>query len=150
MQVEVDQSGKVEATQKPTVLALANGMRYSIRISAKAKRIVLAEMEKRKPRRSRTQHRLRLFSILVFLLLKDHLGRMDHVIIDVEYTKRERSIKDWVMVLCKRHGITIYRDMISFRQVTRKSPAHDLAIKVYRGEVRPSREIEAEEVLELI
>jgi hypothetical protein len=44
MDVEIDQSGKVEQTDRPTAIALANGIRFSILISAQAKTEVFDEL----------------------------------------------------------------------------------------------------------
>lgn len=38
MQIEIDQSGKIEDTSKDTVLALSNGTQFSIKISRNIKR----------------------------------------------------------------------------------------------------------------
>lgn len=39
MQIEIDQSGKIEDTRKDTVLAFSNGKNYSILIPAEVKRL---------------------------------------------------------------------------------------------------------------
>ncbi|MCX6810253.1 MAG: hypothetical protein NTY30_00740 [Candidatus Berkelbacteria bacterium] len=40
MKIEIDQSGKIEETGKPTVIAFSNGKSASIIISAKDKKLV--------------------------------------------------------------------------------------------------------------
>lgn len=147
MRVEVDQSGKIEWTQKPTALALANGIRYSVFISAKAKREVLEELERRRPTNNRTNHHLLVFATLLFLLLRDQLPRLTQVVVDVEYHGHDARIKEHFLNLCRRHNIQIDRHVISFHRVGKKSPAHNLAIAVFRGDTTPSREIQAHHLL---
>jgi hypothetical protein len=38
-------------------------------------------------------------------------------------------------------------NVINFHRIGKRSPAHDLAIKVFKGKVPPDREISAKEVL---
>jgi hypothetical protein len=66
VRVEVDQSGKVELTQHPTVLAFANGIQFSIFVSAQAKREILEELEKRRPTNNSTHHHILVFATLLF------------------------------------------------------------------------------------
>lgn len=147
MQVEVDQSGKVEWTQKATVLALANGVSFSILISAMAKRETLRELESRRPRRSRKMHRILVFATLLFLLLKEHIEELSYIIVDDEYMGYGPTIKEHVLNLFRKHGISVDPNVISTHRIGKKSPAHDLAIKVFKGKVAPDREVGSVEVL---
>ncbi len=147
MQVEIDQSGKIEWTQKPTVLALSNDMRFSILIPANEKRKILLALRQRRSRWSRTFINVSVFSTLLYLLLKDHIGKLSFIVIDPEYQGHEPMIKDRIMTLCRRKGIEVHKDQLTFQRVGKKSPAHNLAIKVFRGKVPPDREISAKEVL---
>ena len=147
MRVEVDQSGKFEWTQKPTILAVANGVRFTLRISAGDKRIVQQTLRQRRPEWSAKLVKVYVFSVLLYLLLRDHMAQTSMVVIDTEYTGYEAVIKNRVLTLCRRQGIKVYADQIMFQQVGKKSPAHKAAITVFRGQVRPDREIKAEDVL---
>lgn len=147
MRVEVDQSGKVEKSQQVTVLAFSNGTHYSVLVSVQTKRIVLEELARRRPERTRTNHHLLFFTTLLFLLLADHLSRISTLIIDVEYHGHDGRIKEHLLNLCRRHHIPFDPQSISFHRVGKKSPAHDLAIAVFRGERKPHRELYPEEIL---
>lgn len=147
MRVEVDQSGKVEWTQKPTVLALANGTQFSVLVSAQTKREVLVELEKKRPTNNSTNHHLLFFSTLLFLLLADQLSKLTHIVVDVEYHGHDGRIKEHFLNLCRRHNIQVEPQAISFHRVGKKSPAHNLAIAVFRGEVKPDRVLQAKEIL---
>jgi hypothetical protein len=147
MRVEIDQSGKFEWTQKPTILALANGLCYTVLISASEKRIIQRELRRRKPAWSKTLARVYVFSILLYLLLRDHITKLSQVIIDTEYAGYEPVIKDRVLTLCRRRGINVFTDQLAFRRIGKKSPAHEAAIAIFRGKAKPDRQIDAAEVL---
>jgi hypothetical protein len=147
MHAEVDQSGKIEWTQKPTALALANGTRFSIFVSAKTKRDIFNALKLRRPDRGEAKLHILVFATLLFLLLKDHISRLDGVVVDVEYQGHDRAIKEHFLNLCRRHKIKTPPYLLSFHLVGKKSPAHDLAIAVFRGDVKADVEIRVEEVL---
>ncbi|MFQ5854881.1 MAG: hypothetical protein ACE5LU_04460 [Anaerolineae bacterium] len=66
-----------------TVLAFSNSRRYAIRIPATVKRAALhALRQRRKPSASKKTIYLRLFTAGLYLLLRDHLDAIDHIIID--------------------------------------------------------------------
>lgn len=152
MQVQVDQSGKVNETNRPTALAMANGMDFSIRISAREKRKVVEELRRRRPGWKSKQIYLRMFATLLYLLLKDDIERMGRVIVDTEFSgaENQRDIKDWVLTLLRRQGIRVYRQQLVFQQIHRgkkEPPAHKLAWRVFKGYVKPDKIITAEDVL---
>jgi hypothetical protein len=147
MQVEVDQSGKIERTQKPTALAFANGTHFSILISAKAKREIFNQLKRRRVSRSETKIHILVFSTLLFLLLKDRISQLESVTVDVEYHGHDRAIKEHFLNLCRRHRIKVSPQVLSFHLIGKKSPAHDLAIGVFRGNIKADREIDAGDVL---
>jgi len=146
MHTDIDMSGRIEETNLPTVLALANGISYTIRISARDKRILLAALKKLRPKRSATLHHVLVFSTLVFYLLREHASALHQVTIDLEYSGYEASIKEHILNLCQRYRLTLRCEIVS-QQVGKKSPAHDLAIKVYRGKRNADRVVTAEELL---
>jgi hypothetical protein len=149
MQAEVDMSGRIEETTRPTVLALANGVSTTLLMSAKEKRVAIDLLLKRKPETDRTLIHVFIFSNLIFLLVQEHIEALSLVTIDPEYIGYEPVIKNRIMTLCKKAGIWIYRDQIEFASVGKKSPAHHLAYKVYKRRVKPNRIVTAKEVTEL-
>lgn len=86
MKVEIDQSVKIEQTNKGTVLAFSNEEEYAILIPGKVKR-KLQELfrEKGRPRLfiSRT------FAAGITLLLQNHLPKFQKIVIDLEYPGKE-------------------------------------------------------------
>jgi len=147
MQADLDMSGRIEETSRPTVLALANGLTASIRITAREKRKVLNALRQHRSQWSRTLVNVYVFSVLVYLVLRDHIEKMSLVIIDLEYSGYEAVIKNRVLTLCRRQGVTVYKDQITFHRVGKKSPAHILAFKVYKRLVEPDQVVTADDVL---
>ena len=73
MIIEIDQSGKIENTSKNTVIAFSNEIFGSILVKAKDKREIQKIFRKiGKPR----IFVYRLFAILIFLLIKNHLKKI--------------------------------------------------------------------------
>jgi hypothetical protein len=149
MQADVDMSGRIEETNRPTALAMANGVAVSIFMSAKDKRRIIEALRQRKPARERKFIHIRVFSTLLFLLLERDIEKLATVIVDPEYPGYEADIKDWGLTLCRRHGIPVHRDQIVFRRVGKKSPAHRLAYRTFRGKIQPTQRVAAEDVLRL-
>ena len=147
MQVEVDQSGRVDQTNKATVLALANGMQRSILIPAGQKRKVVEVIKRRKPQWSTALVNVYIFSVLVYLLVKDHIEKLALIIIDKEFPGHEAVIKNRILTLCRRRGLVVHKDQIIFANIGKKSPAHKLAWRVYNQVVEPDKALSAHDVL---
>jgi len=148
MQVEIDQSGKVERTQVDTALAFASHNRqFTIFIPASVKREVLTVLRQRRTKRSKTKQHILVFAILMFILIKDHVGQIDRIIIDIEYQGNEKLIREHLINLCRRRNLYIQSDLIQFGLVGKRSRAHHAAIAVFRGEVKPDKVISAMEIL---
>ena len=147
MQAEVDQSGRIDQTNRPTVLAISDGISLSILISARDKQAVLVALRRIKPKWSTAAIHIHVFSALLHLLLCDVLSRMDLVIIDPEFPGHEALIKDRLLTLCRGKGVTVHNDQITFHRIGRKSPAHSLAWQVYTGLSDPDRVISLQDVM---
>jgi hypothetical protein len=148
MHIEVDQSVKIENTRADTVLAFADGESYAILIPAAVKRLCLVALrERRKLARIRV---IRLFSAALFLLMEPHWNRIREVTIDIEYTGWEADIKAALVRHLRAKGLYMPEYGIHFRRIGKKSPAHKLALLVYRGGAEPNRRIAAEELLRLV
>ncbi len=146
MQVEVDQSGKIEQTEVDTVLAFANGASGSLLIRATVKRQCVQTLrQRRKGNKTITLH---LFSVGLYLLLRGVLRKGAVVIIDTEYIGREGDIKGMLFRMARRDNLDLEPDQIQFRQVGRKSSAHIIAIGVFRGEKAPDKVVTVAELLQ--
>lgn len=148
MNADIDMSGRIEETNKPTVLAVANGIAISHLLSAREKRKVIASLSQKKPDRRRAQVHILVFSSLLFLLLKDTIGAFSTVYVDDEYPSHAAVIKNRVMTLLIESGINLDRNQIAFSLVGKKSPAHKIAYATFQGRRSANRVLTAKNVLE--
>ena len=102
MQADVDMSGRIEETNRPTAMALANGIKGSLFTSAVEKQTAIEVFRKLKPQRDETLIHVLIFSSLLYLLVKEHIRKLSIVIVDPEYTGYEAVIKNRVMSLLRK------------------------------------------------
>lgn len=136
MKVEIDQSGKIEDTAKPTVLAFSNSKQSAIKISARTKRQIQEIF------RRRGQIRLfiyRTFAALIFLLIRDYLSSIHHVVIDTEYPGHEKLIKDILLEFLRRNKLK--EPQILFKRIGSKPKVHYAAYDVFSGKKKPNKSI---------
>jgi hypothetical protein len=94
MKVEIDQSLKIERTDKNTVVAFSNHIFASILIRAKDKR----EIQKIFRQAGEPKKFVyKLFAVLIFILIKDYLDKITQIIIDEEYPGKNKIITDLLM-----------------------------------------------------
>ncbi len=147
-EVEIDQSGKVERTQTDTVLALADGQAYAIRIPATVKRAALARL--RQKGKSATVSYLRLFAAGLYLLVAGRLSSLERMVIDTEYTGQDANIRGMLLRLVRRAEADYPAERIVFRQVGKDSPAHALALAVHRGARQADRVVTEADLIGLL
>lgn len=150
MYADVDMSGRIEETNRPTAVALANGISFSLVISAAEKRKAISTLKKRYPNREVNTLHIFVFTVLLYYLLQPYIERMALVTIDLEYPGHDALIKNRVMTLLRNAGLRVGKDQLTIGQVGKKSPAHDLAYRVYAKKKQSDREITAADVLVLI
>lgn len=147
MRIEIDQSGKIEYTNKNTVLAFSNGIQKGILFRSKNKR----KIQKVFVGANRPEIFVyKLFAILLYLLIKDDLGKIQSVVVDIEYTGKENLIKTFLKRILIKSNNKFETSSISFRQVGRKSRCHKMAIEVYRRRRKASKEISLGEVMKYV
>lgn len=149
MIIEIDQSGKVEETAKDTVIAFAdrNDFKRSLKINAREKR----KLQKffREIGRARF-YTYKVFAVLIFILIKDYLRKLDRVIIDPEYPGHEDLIRNLLLQLVQKVNRKFERQTITFKQIGKRSEAHKKAYATFRGKQKPNRIITAKDVLKII
>lgn len=146
---EVDMSGKIEETNKPTALALAGRVNFTLYISATEKQKLLKALRAAQPKWSRAKISTFIFATLLYFLLRDHIQKASFVTIDLEYTGHDGVIKNRLIYHCHQAGIPVYKEQITFASVTKKSPSHKLAWRVFKGIDSPNLVISAHDVLDL-
>ncbi|MBU2634912.1 hypothetical protein KJ841_00350 [Patescibacteria group bacterium] len=146
MDIETDQSGKVEDTRVDTSIAFSDGKSKSILIDRREKR------ELKKIFRENNKGHVfifKTFAILIFLLIKDDLSEIQHISIDLEYLGKDYLIKDYLLRMIREHRSFDKRDIV-FTKVGRKTKAHQLAINVHRGHVKPDIIATKEDIIPFI
>ncbi|MBU2544861.1 hypothetical protein KKC65_00185 [Patescibacteria group bacterium] len=144
MAYQIDQSGKVEDTNKLTIVALANGRVKSLKISAVEKQKLIKIMRIHDyPKKTFIY---KIFASLIFLLLKNE--RIEGIIIDNEYPGHQAIIKDVLQRLFKKKNKQAPE--IMFAEIGKKSIAHKVALEVFRGKRKPDIIIGADDVIKLL
>lgn len=147
MIIEIDQSGKVENTHQDTIIAFSNNSVGTIVMRAKEKREVQKVFRKiGKPR----MFVYRVFAILIFILIKNHLKNSYQIVIDEEYSGQENLIKSFLVREIKKIQPGFIASNIVFKRIGRKSRAHYFAYGVATGKKLADRSVSSKEVLKFL
>lgn len=145
MKIEIDQSGRVEYTSKPTVVGFSNG---------KEKTVIILSTEKQKLQRFfRRLNKPRmftctLFSFLIYFLLKNERN-IEQVIIDKEYPGQDALIKSLILNFFKRGGRRVDKRVFIFKQIGKKARIHGIVNDAYRVK-RADIKLTANEVIRIL
>lgn len=144
MKIEIDQSGKVEDTAKPTVLAYTNDEQRSILIPASSKR-QLQELYRRigKPQVFVYQ----VFSLGIFCLIR-RLRQHHTIVIDTEYPGHDRVLTNMIMTLLSVHGKPAHD--IHFARIGKHPAVHYAAKNVFDKKQEADEMINAEKLMKPI
>ena len=128
MKIEVDQSGKIEFTEKTTVIADSLG--NIVCLSQRSKRAIQKLFRK--------EHKPQIFitctfAAMVALLISQRHSKTDVFVIDVEYPGKENEIKAFVVMYLNKLGKKWSPDKITFNYVGKKSKSHEFAYKTYKN-----------------
>ncbi len=145
MNVEIDQSGKIEHSNRLTVIAYANnGKSKSLLISGPEKQLLLTLARQLDwPQKTFI---FKIFAALIFVLIKDDL--LTSVTIDHEYPGHEGTIKNVLLSLFEKAHTK--PPVIRFGHIGKVSPAHVVAIDVFRRTRKADYIVTAKEVLQLL
>lgn len=144
MKIEIDQSGKIEDTNRLTVVAFANGKIKSLKISAVEKQKLVKTMRILDyPKRTFV---FKIFAGLIFLLIKDE--KTEELFIDQEYPGQEATIKNLLLHFFRKEGRNM--PFINFINIGRGSRAHIAAWEVYRGKRNADMIIGADDVMNIL
>lgn len=148
MKYEIDQSGKVEETNRCTVVAFSNSESGSILLPSSEKKKLLTSFRfKGKPK----MYTLQVFSVLIYLLISKYFSLKDAVIIvDKEYKGKETLIRSYIKQLLSAKKVEKYRDLdIRFDFIGKRSDAHKIAISCFREKSADLR-IDYKQVIKLV
>jgi hypothetical protein len=124
MSVEIDQSGKIEQLNTPTTVGAANDEKLAIRIITSHKQRLLYKL--RGSLIPRNDLYPIMFSILIYLLILKLKKLPDKIIIDEEYSGKEKLIENTIRKLLNRKSIK-WDGNILFKQIGKEAIAHDVA-----------------------
>jgi hypothetical protein len=146
MVFQIDQSNKIEQTNKDTVIALSNEVSFVIVVPSKAKQAI-----KIKFRRAKKPHLFffRTFAVAVALLIEKCPKKFSQVTIDTEYKGRERLIKAIIKEAMVKLGNKNDIEII-FKQIGKSSNAHKIAYLVMHKKRKPNAILTLKELEELI
>lgn len=127
MKIEIDQSGKLEDTHKPTVVGFSNKVNKTVIISSIEKQ----KLQKyfRKIGKSR-QYIYRTFAILIYYLIKDK-NKISQIIIDQEYPGQEALIKGFLLEYLDISKIKIDKKSIYFDEIGKSAKIHGIVWSAY-------------------
>ena len=147
MKIEIDQSEKIERTNKDTVIAFSNKISGSLLIRAEDKRKIQDIFREIGKPNIFVYH---LFAILIFLLIKEHLKKINQIVIDEEYPGKQRLIKSFLMKEIKKVQPDFLAEDISFYRIGKKSKAHDIAYGVSSNQQSADKVIGVKEELKFL
>lgn len=141
---QIDQSGKIEQTERNTVIACTNGEQFTV---------ILKKGEKRKLQKVfRAAEMQKLFPYLTFAtlvaILIYRLSPRSKVIIDREYMGHEDFIEERIEAYVTQLGSKI--PQVNFGHVGKLSKAHQLGYRVAIGKEKAGLSLTAAEVLKII
>jgi len=152
MTIEVDQSNKVERTNRDTVLASSSDCRRAIVLPSRVKQQLISQAKAQ--RGSNKTAYLKVFAICVFILLEPCLSELakkgTQIVIDTEYPGHEATIKGVLLRCIRKAGYDFRSEQIYFEAVGKGSGAHHLALQVSRGQVAPDYRVSYEEIVRLL
>lgn len=141
---QIDQSGKIEQTNKITVIAFANGSKYALVIPARTKRRL---QEVFRIHGFTSLFIYYLFSVGIYYLLAS-LKQQSDITIDIEYPGKDRIIKQFIENLLKNNGKPNYN--IRFARIGNRPPAHYAAKDVFDKKVLPNRTLVLEDFIKAL
>lgn len=143
--IEVDQSGKVEQFNMDTVVALSNDRKYAVLIPKKVKQEIFMS--------HKTQCdnlKYKMFSTALYYCIKNFIDENRLTLICTEYERKESIIKAFLVDLLKENNLYANYKLIRFGILTKKSPAHKLAISVFRKTKEPDIALSANHICPLL
>lgn len=145
MSYQIDQSGKIEQTERNTVIACINSQEITILLKKSEKRrlqkiFINLEMKKFFPYLT--------FAALVALLLKK-LKPKTRIVIDKEYFGHENLIEEKINIYLEQLGEKSLSS-IEWGHVGKLSKAHNLGYLVAVNKKKPDIIVNAKEIMEVI
>ena len=145
MRIEVDQSGKIEQTEMDTVVAFRNDEQYSVLLKKKMKVEILIDY-----RNKYKDIHYRLFAVLIFYCIRNYLHKIQLIVIDIEYERRDADIKKHLLSFIWKDYSNFDKNLITFSRIGKDSRAHRLAYQTFIGKLAPNKIVTKKEVENLL
>lgn len=148
MEIFIDQSGRLEFTKVDTVIAFsAKGhLSKSILIKAKEKR-KLQEYFRKICKENIFIYKS--FAVLIFLLIRTDLPKINSINIDLEYQGKNNIINNYLLTLIRKHGKFFNTSQIRFKEVGHID-CHWCAIETFRKNRKPDIKVKFKDLVEFI
>lgn len=143
---EIDLSGRLEDFSCPTVLTISAGLSISLAISGAEKEKAVQILRRDRPQWGNTRLNVYLYTIMLYMLLKEHIHKLDYVTIDPEYPGYEGLVKEKILSLFRVSGKNISKEKIRFVRLDKKSPARNMASKIFKKQADPDIMISASNI----
>lgn len=147
---EVDSAGRLDDVSMATVLTISAGLSHSISIPADEKASMLDFLGEKFPSWSITRRRVYFHTLLLYVLLREQIMKLDNVVIDPEYRGYEPLIKGSLLTMLRESGLPVRRAQISFDSIGRNSPARQMARRVRAGSADPDLILSARQLMDLV
>ena len=141
MKYQIDQSAKIEQTNKTTVIAYSNDNQFALVIPRRLKRRIQEVFRLHGFSSLFTYY---LFSVGLFYLL-EHLEKKENIIIDTEYPGKDKIIISFLKPLLIKNKKPDHR--ISFARIGNRPPAHYAAKDVFDKKKRPDKTLRLEDII---
>lgn len=146
MIIQINQSNKIEKTNKDSIIGLANEISFTVLLKRKIKRKLQEDFRKEgKPR----LFVYRTFIASVVLLIKyAKLKNISKIIIDLEYFGKDKLLKSIFLEMWSRFFSEIPE--ISFERVGKKSKVHYICYFTMKRKYKPNKVLEYKEIKRLV
>ena len=142
---QIDQSGKIEQTERHTVIAFTNSKNYSVLLKKTEKRLLQRFF---KDAESLNYFPYFTFAVLIAILIKEVKPKYK-ITIDKEYYGHEELILKKITLYLEILGIKKSPNL-EFGHIGKLSKAHNYGYRVAMKKEKPSKIISAKEVMAII
>ena len=147
MDIEIDQSGRIEVLTVDTALGFSNKQQSAVLIPAIVKKQVSERLFAKGVRPKLVS--IRMFAAGLYFLLEDYLPQIAMLTIDREFPGWEPEIRGLLLGHIRSRYARFPTESIAFGEIGKASRAHVVAWQTYRGQRTAERIITARQLLRI-
>jgi len=147
MDIEIDQSGRIEVLTVDTALGFSNKQQSAVLIPAIVKKQVSERLFAKGVRPKLVS--IRMFAGGLYFLLEDYLSQIAMLTIDREFPGWEPEIRGLLLGHIRSRYARFPTEGIAFGEIGKASRAHVVAWQTYRGQRTAERIITARQLLRI-